>query len=395
MIGPQTGHVGPTVSRGELTGGPTFSRGVDRWTDILIDRPSTGTDVYCLELAGEDDAFAAREAASVAASVEVVGPGLAVASGVRTERIPSLAYTHRASRLVGRTDASLESARVLLTAASLHPVVRDGRDVSDAPSVAVRARDVRSSAGVNTAEAERRLGRVLVDRDFAVDLDDPDYELRALFAGDVCLLGWLVAESVRDFGDRRPTDRPFFQPGSMDPLDARALANIAGAAPGATILDPMCGTGGLLIEAGLVGARTVGVDAQRKMVRGARENLETYLSSEQGPVPDRSPPAFDVLRGDATALPVRDDAVDGVVFDAPYGRQSKVARHELGDLVEGALREARRVAPRTVLVADRDWREAARAAGWSLDALFERRVHRSLVRHVHVLASGDASLSGV
>jgi tRNA (guanine10-N2)-dimethyltransferase len=156
----------------------------------------------------------------------------------------------------------------------------------------------------------------------------------------------------------------------------------------------MCGTGGLLIEAGLVGARTVGVDAQPKMVRGARENLAAYLSSPQGPAPDRSPAAFDVLQGDATALPVRDDAVDGVVFDAPYGRQSKIARHELGDLVAGALREARRVAPRAVMVADRSWRDAARTAGWSLDALFERRVHRSLVRYVHVLVPADEALSG-
>lgn len=56
----------------------------------------------------------------------------------------------------------------------------------------------------------------------------------------VCALGWLAAESVRDFGTRAPTDKPFFQPGSMDPLLARAVANVAGARSGATILDPMC-----------------------------------------------------------------------------------------------------------------------------------------------------------
>ena len=321
--------------------------------------------MYALELVGEEDDFAATEAATAAATVEVVAPGLAVARGLRTNRVSQLAYTRAASRLVGKTDADVESVRALLAAAAF-----DDTDTT----VAVRARDVRATAGVSTSNAERELGAVLVDHGFGVDLDDPDRELRVLFAGDTALVGWLVAESVRDFGERAPTDRPFFQPGSMSPLDARAYANLAGAGPDRTILDPMCGTGGLLIEAGLAGSRVLGVDAQTKMVRGARQNLGTYLDGE-----------FGVLRGDGTSLPVGDDAVDGVVVDAPYGRQSKVAGHELDELVGGALAEAIRVAPRCVLVGDRDWTASAEDVGWSVRATFPRRVHRSLVRHVHVL----------
>jgi tRNA (guanine10-N2)-dimethyltransferase len=324
--------------------------------------------VYGLELAGEDDAFAAREAACAATDVEVVAPGLATARGVDLDAVRRLAYTHRAISLLGRTGADVGAAVALLRAAGLD---RSG-------SVAVRARDVRSTAGVDTRRVERELGRILVDRGFAVDLDDPDHELRALFAGDTCLVGWLAAESVRDYGDRRPTDRPFFQPGSMDPLDARALATLAGAEPGATVLDPMCGTGGVLVEAGLVGAQVVGADAQRKMVRGARENLAAVLAGDGAP-------AFDLLRADATRLPLVDGAVDGVVFDAPYGRQSKVAGDSLAALVGDALAEARRVAPRGVVVGDRSWRGAATDAGWRVERVFERPVHRSLTRYVHLL----------
>ncbi|WP_423750963.1 methyltransferase domain-containing protein [Salinirarus marinus] len=326
------------------------------------------TRVYWLELGGEDDAFAAREAENAATAVEVVAPGLAAAGSIDPDRVRRLAYTHRANEAVGRTDASVASARALLEAASIG---REG-------TVAVRARDVRGGTDVSTTDAERELGGVLVDRGYDVDLDDPDHELRACFADDVCLLGWLAAESVRDFGDRRPTDRPFFQPGSMDPLDARAVVNMVGAGPGTTLLDPMCGTGGVLIEADIVGSDVVGVDAQRKMVRGARENLDAYIDGGE------------VVRGDATRLPFRDGFADGVVFDAPYGRQSKVEKHPLADLVPGALAEAARVASRAVVVADRPLREAATENGWSVERVFERRVHRSLTRFVHVLerASG-------
>jgi tRNA (guanine10-N2)-dimethyltransferase len=360
--------------------------------------------VYVLELGGEDDAFAAREAESACSRVRRLAPGLATARGV-TERVRGLAYTHAASRLVGTCDPTVADAEHLLRAASID---REG-------SVAVRARDVRATTGVSTRVVERALGDVLSDRGFAVDLDDPDHELRALFsAGDpgdaldagsdvgtdapdagsdegtrrwtgVCALGWLACESVRDFGDRTPTERPFVQPGSMDPLLARALANVAGARPGALLVDPMCGTGGLLSEAALVGADVVGVDAQRKMVRGARENLAAALAEGVEGLPE--PGAFSVLRGDATRLPLRDEAADAVVFDAPYGRQSKIESSSLETLVGDALAEARRVAPRAVVVGDRSWGDAARDAGWTVDGTFERRVHRSLTRYVHVLTT--------
>jgi tRNA (guanine10-N2)-dimethyltransferase len=76
------------------------------------------------------------------------------------------------------------------------------------------------------------------------------------------------------------------------------------------------------------------------------------------------------------------------VVDVPYGRQSKVATHTLTDLVSGALAEAARVAPRAVVVADQSWADETEEAGWTVEARFERRVHGSLTRHVHVLRRG-------
>jgi tRNA (guanine10-N2)-dimethyltransferase len=333
-------------------------------TDTLMPVLDPGQRVYVLELGGEDDRFAAAEAGAAATDVSVLAPGIALARTVSPERLRGLAYTRRASDLLGHTDADVASARVLLSAS----------DVDVSGSVAVRARDVRGTAGVDTREAERVLGDVLVARGFAIDLDDPDRELRVLFSDGVCALGWLAVEADRGFGHRAPTDRPFFQPGSMDPLEARAVANLAGARPGRTVLDPMCGTGGLLIEAGLVGADVVGLDAQSKMVRGTRENLAAFLDAD-----------FAVARADATRLPVADGAAAAVVLDVPYGRQSKVAGRGPDALVRGALAEARRVADRGVLVADRSWAASCREAGWTVEARFERRVHRSLTRHVHLL----------
>ena len=337
--------------------------------------------MYVLELAGQDDPFAIREARSAASGVTALAPGLATARGI-TDRVERLAFTHRASDLLGTCEPTVADATATLDVAT---VDRTG-------SVAVRAVDVRSTTGVDTQQAERELGAVLVDRGFTVDLDDPDHELRALFsvgqqhvtdasevaddADGVCALGWAAAASVRGYDERAPMDRPFAQPGSMDPMEARALVNVAGAREDRLLVDPMCGTGGVLIEGGLVGADVLGTDAQAKMVRGARENLDAYLD------PDSDEYALGLA--DATSLPIRDDAADAVVFDAPYGRQSKI-EGELDAVVSGALAEANRIAPRAVVVADRSWETAAREAGWTVESRFERRVHRSLVRHVHIL----------
>lgn len=320
--------------------------------------------MYVLELAGEDDPFAAAEAEMAATEVSVAGPGVATAATLDPDAFSRLAFARRASELAASCEATIQDAVAALEAVG---------SVPDGP-VAVRARDVRGTAGIDTQAAERALGQVLVDRGLSVDLDTPDHVLVALFAGGSAYLGWQVAESVRDYGDRAPTDRPFFQPGSMDPLLARAVVNLAGVHPGDTVLDPMCGTGGLLIEAGLVGAEPIGFDAQRKMIAGARTNLQEYI-------PDT--PALALA--DATALPLRDESADAVVFDAPYGRQSKIETHSLRELVEGALGEAHRVGSRAVLVADREYGDLAAAAGWTVNAIHERRVHRSLIRYVHVL----------
>lgn len=351
-------------------------------------------------------AASSSEAPTAAAELVVVGPGIATAADVNHGRVPSLALTHAVGEVIGTGEATLAGARSVLTTA----------DFSRSGSVAVRARDVRSTTGVDTEAVEEELGAQLVAAGFTVDLTDPDHVCRVLFgagppgrdkAADpadpldpvgtghvasaveddgICVVGWQTATSVRDFGDRMPSDRPFFQPGSMDPQLARVVANLAGAGPGTHIVDPLCGTGGLLIEAAAAGASVLGSDAQHKMVAGARQNLQAAIETEQSQ-PFAEPADWEVLRADATALPYTDAFAAGVVCDVPYERQSLVAGEDLAELVEGALVEARRIAPQAVVVADREWTDAARAAGWTVETMARSRVHRSLTRHIHLLST--------
>src|SRR3989304_6270267 len=50
-------------------------------------------------------------------------------------------------------------------------------------------------------------------------------------------------------------------PARMHPLTARRALVALGVKPGATVLDPFCGSGTVLVEAFRAGARAIGVDA--------------------------------------------------------------------------------------------------------------------------------------
>ena len=89
------------------------------------------------------------------------------------------------------------------------------------------------------------------------------------------------------FDERAPLKKPFFLPGVLMPRIARAVVNMTQINDG-IILDPFAGTGGILVEAGLISPaiHVVGCDIQEKMVRGSCKNLRFYGVN------------FDVILGD-------------------------------------------------------------------------------------------------
>lgn len=324
--------------------------------------------MYLLELVGEDDRFSLAEATVHAADPVSIGPGVASTPSIDRAAAKRLARTRRVL-----SDAIVVEGpqSALLDRVATAALDREG-------PIAVRARDVRATTGIDTQAVERAVGGVLADRGFEIDLTRPAEVLRVLATADdgavVWAAGWVEVEPLRSFERRQPPARPFRQPGTMGPQLARTLVNLSGVRPGDRLLDPMCGPGGVLIEAAMLGVSPIGIDVQRKMLEGARSNVTAFA-------PDQ--PTLDVIRASASALPVRE--VDGIVFDAPYGRQSPIAHASAAELVADALEEAVAIADRCVVVFDDRVDGLAEAAGWIVSDVFERPVHRSLTRVITVL----------
>ncbi|MDR9412337.1 MAG: methyltransferase domain-containing protein [Haloquadratum sp.] len=323
--------------------------------------------MYHLEFAGTDadDPLALLEAAAVCTDLTRLAPGLASAASVVPERMSELAFTRVCCRHLGTVAPAVDAAVALVRE---RPIDRTG-------SVAVRAHRIREHSTADTAAIERAVGAVLTERGHTIDLDAPTHTLRVSCGADRWMLGWVIASRAGGYGSRQPARRPFFSPGSIDPIEARAAVNIAiGQRPG-VVCDPLCGTGGFLIEAAAMGAQVIGGDIRPQMVAGAHENL-TALA----PVAP-----LGIYHGDASAIPLAGQSVDAVVTDVPYGRQSPIGAATQRALVAAVLPELARITSRVVLICDRRLEAPAGALG--LQAHITRRVHRSLTRHLHLFTT--------
>lgn len=215
-------------------------------------------------------------------------------------------------------------------------------------------------------ELEDNIGRI-IDRnsDVEVELASPEEVfLIYLYRGEA-YLSRLCAEVDRGaFEARQNQYRPFSAPVTLHPRMARAMVNLSEVERGGTVLDPFCGTGGILLEAGLIGCEVYGSDADEHMVEGARENLEAF--GVEG----------DIRHGEVSKIEeVFDRRFDAVVTDLPYGKSSSVE----GDPVQDFLDVAPDLAEGNVVFM------SDRADVGGLSPAFEIFVHRSMSRYLYVL----------
>lgn len=257
----------------------------------------------------------------------------------------------------------------------------EGLDPGDLPSAegsfAVRVRRMGGAGEAQVGPAlARQVGDVFSDR-WTVDLDDPDRVVRVLVTSQGVHAGLVRARVDRSaFEGRHVEERPLFSPVSLHPRMARAMVNLARVRPGDRVLDPFVGTGGIALEAGLVGAEVVAGDVDPRMVEGVRHVLEEYgvepVAVEQA----------DAGEADAWAGPV-----DAVVTDPPYGRAATTDEEERGDLYERFLEAAREaLVPGGRLVAafpgEGDVERVREAL--EVEEVHVQEVHGSLTRHVVV-----------
>ncbi len=228
------------------------------------------------------------------------------------------------------------------------------------------------SLEIKSPELERKLGALLWKKGVKIGLKSPDAIVK-VYISEKCHIGILNhVTGTKQFWERRPDRKPFFRPGALLPRLARALVNLTGIKDG-SLLDPMCGTGTILIEAGLMGINFCGVEAFPKVAYGCATNLRHYNLS------------LNLFLGDVRKLPFVDSSFDAVVTDYPYLRSSK-SFGDLGELYEKSIFEIDRVlkpGKKAVLISNRDLEDFLES--FSLEAKLIQRVHRNLYRRIYLV----------
>ena len=232
-----------------------------------------------------------------------------------------------------------------------------------------------ANSEVNLPELEKKVGKILAQQN-QVDLESPDLELKILVS-DTFYAGLTIANIDRpSFETRKPQNRPFFSPVSLHPKFARALVNLSRLKAGDILLDPFCGTGGIMIEAGLIGVEIIGCDLDENMVNGCKENLEWAGLSN-----------FSLYQSDIGELErvfKKATKLDAIVTEPPYGRAATTGGETLQQLYERAFQSFKTILPRNkfliISVPEMEFVELGKKY-FELQDVFTMRIHRSLDKH--------------
>lgn len=207
-----------------------------------------------------------------------------------------------------------------------------------------------------------------------VNLTNPDIGIRALITDKRIFVGIKKTEINRSiFEKRKVQDRPFFSPVTLHPKLARALVNISGVKKNEVLLDPFCGTGGFLIEAGLMGFKIVGSDVEEKMIKGCRKTLNFYGIKN-----------YDLFICDIGQIDKHLKDVDRIVTDLPYGKAATTKGEDRFLLYKRAFQKFYRVLkPGGVAVVGVPDKKIVDIGKKYLDfqKMFTFRVHKSLTRY--------------
>ena len=203
----------------------------------------------------------------------------------------------------------------------------------------------------------------------SVDLENPDMDFHLVKAKKY-YLGIKLWENTDKFMERRADKRPANHPTAMSPRLAKALVNLAGAEK--EILDPFCGAGGILIEAGLMNLNTTGLDIDKGMIARAKQNLD-YFKIKNYALYEQN------------ALEWNKKA-ECIATDVPYGRSSKL-KTGLSDLISAFLEKYESLTSIIVIAYPSTISLGKLITGknWKIRKELSIKVHGTLTRKIAIL----------
>lgn len=202
-----------------------------------------------------------------------------------------------------------------------------------------------------------------------VNLENPDTKIEFYKIKNKIYATKSLWENHEKFEQRSSEKRPNVSPNSMNPRLARAMINIAGENE---ITDPFCGTGGIIIEAGLCKIKSFGYDIDEIQIKKAKQNLNFYKIKN-----------FKIGVGDATKLKKKTKAI---VTDPPYGKNTKLT-DSIEKLYLSFLKNSEKITKKIVMSFPNtlDHKKIIKKTKWKIRAEFDYYIHKSMTKKIVVL----------
>lgn len=224
---------------------------------------------------------------------------------------------------------------------------------------------------MNNTKNERKIAGLIYEslKNPKVDLKNAETKIVFFFFEKTIICGKLIHAQDKSFNKRKAHMRPELHPTSLSPQLAIACINLTGLTKG-KFLDPFCGSGGIIIEAGLIGFDITGYDIDKIMINRAKINLDHYGLKK-----------YDVKLQDATKMT---EKFDCIVTDLPYGKSSKLS-DEINKLYIDFLKNAYKVTD-TAVVLFPDFVDYEKMLGnWKEELSFDYYLHKSLSKKIVLL----------
>lgn len=320
---------------------------------------------------------AVMECENIEADVNPVTEGLVVLENISPDKIDEyyailtkrLGYTHEVHEIIKKS--SVDSLNDDISAIDWSSYISE--------SFAVRVK--RFNSQIDTVATERKAGSLILENysDIKVKLRNPNSLVRLVaFENDVYIAIEKIKLNKKHFQDSKPHKRPFFYPGSMSPKLARCMVNLSRVTEGQLLLDPFCGTGGILIEAGLIGCKVVGSDVYWKMKNGTSINLDYYGITD-----------YRTFNIDVRELKMY-EKVAAVVTDPPYGISTSTGDIEGNDIFKeffNSIYDNMRDDAYLCMASPHyvDLKPLADDVGFEIVEQYGIKMHRSLTRIISVI----------
>lgn len=207
-----------------------------------------------------------------------------------------------------------------------------------------------------------------------INLKKPKTKIELFFTSKKVYCCLLIKGIKHDFSKRRAHLRPGFTATSLNPKLARCLVNLTGIKKGA-LTDCFCGSGGILIEAGLIGLKLIGYDIDKKTLDKCKQNLDFYKIKK-----------YKLLNKDALKIK---NKIMHLATDLPYGQSSIIKGKNfypdfLNMLKMNLKGKAVVVFPNSI-----NYKKLIKEAKLQINEEFSYYIHKSLTKKIVVLENSN------